>query len=220
MEEYGENLPLQAQLIVESIKRTFLAEVLNIYNRSPDELWVTELTKCLRYSFYNRVLLSSMDFRAAYRIIRGRLYHEFVTSSIPLGETEQRDSLGKKAMFRARNGKEITITGRADLAVGDYVVDLKTVTRLPKEAYSDHLAQIQLYLYLYDKPRGLLVYIDDGGRIKPVHVERNEDEISKLLRRAEELYEALRTGTPPPPEEDKWCRYCPWNTPKLCKGKG
>ena len=200
----------EEQRILSAIEKALLTEAGKEYLVSPSQVWVTEVSQCLRQAFYNRIMVRERNVGAAYSILRGRLLHEVIIKNLPMGESEH--VLEPKS---TKLGEDTELRGRADLVAGSYVVDLKTSERVPSEPPQEYVNQIQLYMLLYDKPRGMIVYITKAG-LKHFIIERDESLIEKLKEKAAKLSRALRENRLPDPETGPWCRWCPWANPQYC----
>jgi len=199
--------------ILAAIERAVLLEVSELTRAPPNVIWVTEISKCIRQSFYSRIFLKSLDFTAAYTILRGRLLHEVVLRNMPIGVTEVEG--GTRSIVLDDVGSKVEVRGRADMVVGDYVIDLKTSERAPEKLHEEYRNQVQLYMELYGKSRSLVVYITRDG-LKYFLEERDEERIAKLKEKALKLSRALRENRLPEPEVGVWCRWCTWSIQELC----
>ncbi|MEB3859757.1 MAG: PD-(D/E)XK nuclease family protein [Desulfurococcales archaeon] len=197
--------------ILSAIEKALVTEASTDYVASPDQVWVTEVSGCLRQAFYNRVMIREKSVGAAYSILRGRLLHEVVLRNIPLGESEHKMETRTVSL-----DGEVELRGRADLVAGQYVVDLKTSERTPQEPPREYVNQVQLYMLLYNKPKAMIVYITKNG-LRHFIVERDEGLIERLKRKALELSRALKSNRLPGPETGVWCKWCPWATPDYCE---
>jgi len=199
--------------ILAAIERAVLLEVSELTRAPPDVVWVTEVSRCIRQSFYSRIFIKTPDFGAAYSILRGRLLHEVILGNMPIGVTEDKE--GTRSITVEGEGLKVEVRGRADLVVGEYIVDLKTSERPPEKPPEEYRNQVQLYMELYGKKRGLIVYITREG-LKHFIEERDERRISELKQKALKLSKALRENKLPEPETGPWCKWCPWATQDLC----
>jgi len=172
----------------------------------PDLVYVTDVTQCLLKSWYQRTFGEPPLEEKVVLLVLGDDVHYILNESFPIGE-------GEKSAEKEYGG--VRVRGRADRLLSSFVVEFKTVNFIPKEPYDHHVAQTQLYLWLFDKPSAFIVYVSKkDGRVKAFRVNRNEEEIRKLLERAALLSKHLREGTRPAPEPGWLCKYCEYG--KLC----
>ncbi|MFZ8789177.1 MAG: PD-(D/E)XK nuclease family protein [Acidilobaceae archaeon] len=203
----------EVKRILAAIEKAIMLEVSELTRAPPNTIWATEVSRCIRQSFYSRIYLKSLDFGAAYTILRGRLLHEVVLRNMPLGVTETEE--GTRSIVVEDEAGKVEVRGRADMVVGDYIVDLKTSERAPDKLPEEYRGQVQLYMELYGRSKGLVVYITREG-LKYFQENRDEGRIAKLKEKALKLSRALRENKPPEPEVGFWCRWCSWSTQELC----
>ena len=125
------------------------------------------------------------------------------------------------------------LCGHADLVVGDdLVVEVKTTfLRSASEYLSKHpesLCQLAFYMHALGARKGLLVAvnrIDLSIKVVAVlehdkHSELITECVRTILRRAEQLREAIESGKPPAPEPGVWCNLCPyWRECRVALGR-
>jgi len=115
------------------------------------------------------------------------------------------------------------VSGRADAIISDgkelYVLDIKSINSMafksltePKE---DNVNQIQLYLYYFRIPKGILLYVNkDTQELKEFLVDYEEKRALGLLKGFEELKKKIDASILPkriPNYPDDWqCKYCPF----------
>jgi CRISPR/Cas system-associated exonuclease Cas4 (RecB family) len=108
----------------------------------------------------------------------------------------------------------LRISGRADLILAidgeAYVIEAKSIRRLPSEPLRHHVAQLQLYLAGLGLRRGFLVYLDkEALRHAVFPVEYDASLLKGILERARRLHEALLSDRSPEPDGEPWeCGYC------------
>ena len=107
---------------------------------------------------------------------------------------------------------EFELVGHADLLSPDNeVVEVKTTSKIPDEPYRSHVMQLNAYMYMLKAKAGYVLYIEKGGgRIRVFPVQFSKKLWGEVVRRAIKLHKALVTNTPPEPEPNHLCRYCPY----------
>ncbi len=113
------------------------------------------------------------------------------------------------------------ISGRADAIVSDgknlYLLDIKSMNsmifRTLTEAKPENIDQIQLYLYYFKIPKGILLYVNkDNLELKEFIIDYNPIQAENLLSNLKHLKKQIDSDTVPPriPDyPDDWqCRYC------------
>jgi len=166
----------------------------------PDLIYVTDVTQCLLKSWYQRTFGEPPSDEKVVILVLGDDVHYILNESFPIGEGE---------MSAEKEYKGVRIRGRADRVLSSSIVEFKTVNMVPKEPYNHHVRQVQLYLWLFDKPYAFIVYVSKkDGKVKAFKVERSDEAINELLERAATLSRHLREGTRPEPEPNWMCKYC------------
>jgi CRISPR/Cas system-associated exonuclease Cas4 (RecB family) len=187
------------------------------------------LPLCLRrqWLIYKKGLPVSEEKAGIFRI--GELFHEFLSQAFRSSGLNVR---AEEAPFvivlleeepKLEPGLGPRISGRADLILGidgeAYIIEAKSIRRLPKEPLRHHVAQLQLYLAGLGLRRGFLVYLDkEALRHAIFPIEYNASLLRGILERARRLHEALLSDRSPEPDGEPWeCRYCEFRGE--CEGK-
>jgi len=113
------------------------------------------------------------------------------------------------------------ISGRADAIISDgeklYVLDIKSMNSMifkslsePKE---ENVDQIQLYLYYFKAPKGILLYVNkDNLELKEYIIDYDSTKASNLLKNLDNLKKQIDSNIIPSRISgypDHWqCRYC------------
>lgn len=169
---------------------------------------VTDLTTCIRKSYYIKKYGFPMDKKMAFWMLFGALVHEIVNPTIAEafnGQTEVR----KTYKFG-----DIEIEATPDILTDNMVIEVKTCARVPERPYSSHQEQINAYLHIFDRPKGLIVYISRTELdIRTFEYYGDAQLFNYTLDKALALYKALESNTPPdcniPLSERKfYCRNC------------
>jgi CRISPR/Cas system-associated exonuclease Cas4 (RecB family) len=187
------------------------------------------LPLCLRrqWLIYKKGLPVSEEKAGIFRI--GELFHGFLSQAF---RSSGLDVRAEEAPFvivlleeepKLELGLGPRISGRADLILGidgeAYIIEAKSIRRLPKEPLRHHVAQLQLYLAGLGLRRGFLVYLDkEALRHAIFPIEYNASLLKGILERARGLHEALLRDKSPEPDGEPWeCRYCEFGGE--CEGK-
>ncbi len=117
------------------------------------------------------------------------------------------------------------ISGRADAVLSDgdqlYVLDIKSmnsmVFRSLKEPKPENVQQIQLYLYYFKIPKGILLYVNkDNLQLKEFVFDYDAQQARCLIDEMNLLKEQIDTNIIPKRLEDypnNWqCRYCQYRS--------
>jgi len=189
-------------------ERVIAEALLSNVPREPNKLYVTEVARCLRESYFRRTRPQAFMGTQAVRAFIGKLVHEglesLVVNALRSASHEVRRELDLG---------DVKVSGRADVvSVGDQevIVEFKTCGDIPSEPYQDHIKQLKYYMAMFGIRRGVLVYISRDGEILPyiVSLDSPKSVMEEIAYRARALYEALTNGRPPKPEKGEWCGRC------------
>lgn len=174
---------------------------------------VSELTQCLRRSYYNRTRVEQrVDVKNIILTIGNgihRVLQEYLRETKGWSiEVELKINLGG-----------FWLVGHADIITDDNeILELKTVSKIPGQPYINHLMQLNAYLYMGKAKIGYLIYIDKNkGNVKVFKHYRDNKLWNELKKRAHSYWTSLRNNKPPAPEFSPLCQYCQWKW--LCLSK-
>ena len=189
------------------------------------------LPLCLRrqWLIYKKGLPVSEEKAGIFRI--GELFHGFLSRAFRSSGLDVRAEEAPFMIVLLSEGKEpklglgpgLRISGRADLILAidgeAYVIEAKSIRRLPSEPLRHHVAQLQLYLAGLGLKRGFLVYLDkEALRHAIFPIEYDASLLRGILERARRLHEALLSDRSPEPDGEPWeCGYCEFRGE--CEGK-
>ncbi|MBW2675669.1 MAG: Dna2/Cas4 domain-containing protein [Deltaproteobacteria bacterium] len=199
-------------LVLEAFKRSY-AEGEEGTPIDDGIIFVTEAVGCLRKSYFIRRSPLPLPDRLYVIFEIGKGVHYIIQRFLPV-----------EAQFEVPCEVDLgpcVLRGRADVVLNESILELKTIAKIREEylPYQHHVKQLQAYLWMLDKPRGYIVYIEKGGgRIHVVEVHRDAGVWAEVCNRARLLHEHLVKGEPPPPEPSPLCRICDYA--KLCGGGG
>ena len=174
-------------------------------------VYVTELTGCLRRSWYRR--------RYGYRITRdmicGTAVHrevlERVAAEAPVAhaETEKRVEYWVKMMNR-----DILLVGRVDLYIADGDLETFIEYKTSEWVYEEHIEQGNIYAVLLDINRFYICYMPRSDHVKCREFKKTWTE-EDVKQRLETLIKHLIDKTEPPRREGTWCSYCEYRS--MCR---
>ncbi|OLB91451.1 MAG: hypothetical protein AUH25_02635 [Thaumarchaeota archaeon 13_1_40CM_38_12] len=108
-------------------------------------------------------------------------------------------------------GSNVKLVGRADRVEDDVVMMFRAADELPEMPYAEDFIQLNSYLYMFDKPEGVIVYFDKEGRENEIQVPKSEKLLNETKRRARILNTLLRNNIVPAIEPSERCLNCPHN---------
>jgi len=180
------------------------------------------LSTCIlrQWLIYKRGLAVSEEKAGIFKI--GELFHSFLTNVLKRGQIEVLAVEAPIQILLPIQPNPLWINGKADalIKVGDekYVLEVKSIRRLPKHPLKHHVEQLHFYLAALNCQNGFIIYLEKSAlkhRVFPVKFEQTV--FNGLLERAQKLHNALITDGRPKPDAQPWeCRFCEFKNE--CKG--
>jgi len=176
----------------------------------PDVIHVSEAAGCLRKAYYYRTLDIPIPAEKVVVLTIGGLIHRVIQPELEsFGYTCEAELTHDLGPF--------TLVGHADALNAEHVIELKSVTRMPREPYMHHLLQANAYAVMSKTNRYMIAYISKaGGYVRTTFHRADQGLFDLLASRACQLYEALKARKPPKPEPSKLCRWC--SAYPICRG--
>lgn len=162
---------------------------------------------CPRKGYYDYVYGPRLSDRGVRYVNLGITLHDFILR----GFAERGYRI--EVPFEFRVNDEVRIRGRIDGVSIDHVLELKTTSRLPKEPYPHHVAQVSLYMRALDRQRAYILYVSRNDLSRRVfEVPFDEAAFDRAVSTALRIHDALVKGSPPDPDPvaDWECRDCPY----------
>lgn len=108
-------------------------------------------------------------------------------------------------------GPNIKLFGRADRVEDDVIMIFRRAPKLPDIPYGEHFMELNIYLHIFDKQEGMIIYFDNEGNETEFIIPRSEKLLNETLRRARILNTLLRNNIVPALEPSPRCITCPYN---------
>ncbi len=171
----------------------------------PRTISVTEVTQCLRYSWFARREPKCIP--QVVTLLLGVEGHKLFLSKL-----QSYGFITEKLVAERRDG--VKLVGRCDAWHPDLdvVVEFKTCRKVPPEPYDDHVFQARIYAELLRARNIFIVYVAREMpydvkvfSVSPKHV------LDKAFERAKILSRCLEKAEIPPRDRGRWCRYCPYS---------
>lgn len=190
-----------------SVVEKFLLSIYKYLGNTEDDyrykIHVSDLIyDCTRRAYYNKIYPTIVDIAGALRMSIGKAVHEIQMSPGHEMEIE----------FEG-------ILGHIDEYWDGIVVDKKTCRMIPREPYSHHVKQVEMYRAMllergYEVERLAILYIDvSKPEIKAYSWEPQFDPLDvldEMLTKKAVLLDALKSGIAPPRHVSWECNYCPY----------
>ena len=183
-------------------------ELVSRHSRIPRDnvIHVGEVSGCLRRAFFDRRNpLKKVDAQNVILTI-GNSVHLQLQEIL----REKGFQVEVEAAYPLRG---FTLVGHADLydPLRNIIIELKTVTKIPKKPYQEHILQVNAYTFMLKAERAFIVYISkSNGAIRVFEIGRNPRLWRYTIKRAFTLHNALSDNKPPEPERSHFCSYCPY----------
>jgi len=200
-------------MLEEEIRDAFYNIENNHKERSPKEIYVTEVLWCPRKAYFNYVFNARP--RRNLAMVLGTIYHGAI-QKLPFWE-------GKSARFETGTFRYeyrgFYITGRPDVITEDpkAIWEFKFPYKVGNEATKPkYLMQLNTYLTVLDYDLGYLVEVEFSWKDKDIVVavtEQNRDDklFHEFLKRADVIIDAIENQKIPPKTELSWeCKDCPY----------
>lgn len=166
---------------------------------------VSEVTQCLRKSYYQRI--SAKKFTGVEAVILiGAQLHESLQNVIR--------RYGFRTEFQVavkENG--VKLVGHIDAyhPEAGVVLEFKTVDKIPEKCYTSHYLQANAYHFMGLAEATYIIYISRSrGDVEVRRIKPSMRKYEELIKRAKILSEALNNNRPPYPEPSHTCNYCPF----------
>lgn len=126
---------------------------------------------------------------------KGILFHEMVQKS------KAWDGVEVECVKKIKTSHgTATLLGHADAVKDDAVFELKTCAYIPRRPKFDHICQVNAYMHMLGKPRGVIVYAGSDGEkfdIKEYQVVQSDWHYQHMINRLMTLHAILKTAGEP-----------------------
>ena len=203
---------MQSKDLENLIKQAIFEKAKEYQEDRSDTIHITDLTGCIRRSYYIKKYGFPLDEKMSFWLLFGAVVHDMLTPVIA------RFLNGEREVRTIYEYKGIEIQATVDVLAKDVVVELKTCNKLPYQPYQSHIEQINAYMHIFDKPKGLIVYISRAKLgVRVFEYYGNAELFHYTLSKAITLKKALEDDVPPPcnlpiAERKFYCKECPFRT--------
>lgn len=204
-------------MLKEIIDKHYLNKQKNKGKRAQTHFYISQAGKCPRSIFFKFKNVPEKDLDA--NILRlfdhGDHMHQLIMNS--LMSTRDVHVVASEVNIDSQE----MVSGRADAIISDgrtiYVLDIKSMNsmifRTLSEPKEENVDQIQLYLYYFKAPKGILLYVNkDNLDLKEYIIDYDPVRAQNLLNNLSHLKNQIDSDVIPPRipgYPDDWqCRYC------------
>lgn len=183
-----------------------------------DSISVTEVTQCLRKSYYSRHIPNVVD---SATIDLGLAIHDKVQKYF---ENDDKILCAFEIPIQTAidtDHGQVILKGRVDAMCNingnEYLIEFKTTDKYIDEPYDAHINQVALYSVMMPSTNYIIAYIRRKEGIVTLFdvTDKITDELrNKMIERVKKLYNSLVTNTEPDREKGILCSYC--NFANIC----
>ena len=155
------------------------------------KIHASEVTRCLRRSFYDRLDGQEPEL-SRFSDLLGGMFRKLEYGSKP-------------AQYSLDNLK---LEGQADMIADDIVMIFKSVRVFPDDPFAKDLLYMNACMWIYDKIDGMIVYIDGNGKETSFSVARDKRMFEEVVRRVRVLNDLLKEKKTPIVEPSMECSKC------------
>jgi CRISPR/Cas system-associated exonuclease Cas4 (RecB family) len=182
----------------------------------------SEVGSCIRKVWYSYKFPKEVEPDLIKVFEVGNIMHDFVVDVLKSEKTPNVELVAEELPFKM-DIDDFKVSGRVDDLIiikrenREVLVEVKSVGNLKyvKEPKSQHIIQLQFYMYATGVHDGMLLYIDKRNLQSQIfEVEYDETQAKAIVERFKRLHRALTDNQIPEPEAklkydmDWMCNYC------------
>jgi CRISPR-associated exonuclease Cas4 len=148
---------------------------LKIDTEDPNIIYLHEVTKCLRRSFYDRTEPLETE-QTQFNKVLGGLFRK-MKSHATIGKYEMDSGLALK--------------GQVDMIKDDVVLIFRSVNRYPANPLPVDILYVNACMWMFNKIEGVVVYITPDGKEESFVTNRNQKMFEEVIRRTKVFHDLL-----------------------------
>ena len=160
--------------------------------KDPNTIYLHEVTKCLRRSFYDRMEPLETE-QTQFNKVLGGLFRK-MKSKATIGTYEMDSGLALK--------------GQVDMIEDDVVMIFRAVNRYPENPLPADILFVNACMWMFDKIEGIIVYITPDGKEDSFVTNRNQKMFEEIIRRTKVFHDLLEENKLPILEPSRDCLDC------------
>jgi len=183
------------------------------YDTELNEFRCSQLTECPRQLYYQKKYpVEPTEYLKGIFTV-GHIFHK--TIQLLLLRKYPKEYQIEVPVEYKDNETDIVIVGHADIVSDDKVVDIKTVSRLPTDAYYKHHLQVNTYAHLLDRQYYGILYVEKNTlRMQYFEYRTSTELFNYVLGICREVYRCLLVEKLPDIKLSNYCKWCPYR--QLC----
>jgi len=170
------------QIVREAIDSIGEDAQLKFDTKDPNIIYLHEVTKCLRRSFYDRTEPLETE-QTQFNKVLGGLFRK-MKSKATIGKYEMDSGLALK--------------GQVDMIEDDVVMIFRAVNRYPENPLPADILYVNACMWMFDKIEGVVVYITPDGKEESFVTNKNQKMFEEVIRRTKVFQDLIeRRNTDP-----------------------
>ncbi len=170
------------QIVREAIDSIGEDAQLKFDTKDPNIIYLHEVTKCLRRSFYDRTEPLETE-QTQFNKVLGGLFRK-MKSKATIGKYEMDGGLALK--------------GQVDMIEDDVVMIFRAVNRYPENPLPADILFVNACMWMFDKIEGVVVYITPDGKEESFVTNKNQKMFEEVIRRTKVFHDLIeRRNTDP-----------------------
>jgi CRISPR-associated exonuclease Cas4 len=150
--------------------------------KDPNTIYLHEVTKCLRRSFYDRTESLETE-QTQFNKVLGGLFRK-MKSFATISEYNMDDGLALK--------------GQVDMIKDDVILIFRSVNRYPENPLPADILYVNACMWIFNQIEGVIVYITPDGREESFVTNKNQKMFEEVVRRTKVFHDLLeRKNTDP-----------------------
>ena len=158
------------------------------------KIHLSEVTKCLRRSYYDRTDPIEAE-KTRFSDLLGGMFRQLDYGSTP-------------DTYDLPGDGELKLEGQSDMIADDVVMIFRSVSEFPEDPFAKDILYLNACLWIYDKIDGILVYIDGNGNEASFSLTKDKKMFEEVVRRVRVLNDLVKSKKAPILEPSTECLTC------------
>ena len=158
------------------------------------KIHLSEVTKCLRRSYYDRTDPIEAE-KTRFSDLLGGMFRQLDYGSTP-------------DTYDLPGDEQLKLEGQSDMIADDVVMIFRSVSEFPEDPFAKDILYLNACLWIYDKIDGILVYIDGNGNEAACSLTKDKKMFEEVVRRVRVLNDLVKSKKAPILEPSTECLTC------------
>tara|TARA_B100000745_G_C20112283_1_gene380681 strand:+ start:140 stop:802 length:663 start_codon:yes stop_codon:yes gene_type:complete len=165
---------------------------LKIDAKDVNTVYLDEITKCLRRSYYDRKDPLHTE-QSQFNKVLGGLFRKMKSHS----------SIGKYPMDGG-----LVLTGQVDMIKDDVIMIFRSVDKYPESPIPVDILYLNACMWMFEKREGIITYITPDGKEDSFVTNRNQKMFEEIIRRTKVFHDLMKESKVPILEPSRDCLDC------------